>query len=174
MPPGSPTVASTHFLRQAFTAGSVTKATPIHFIDSKSRLKKWRVRKTALSGYYACLSRGLLLMASGADTHTHIQQRLRTKKPGARAPGLIKFTICHIITTLCCSWRLSRISILKYVCPINNCFDDGKLSCIAPTRVESGSHLLTYLTHWPTEQSGCDPHMIHLWPTCWCFLFKSS
>ena len=50
--------------------GSVTKATPIHFIDSKSRLKKWRGRKTALSGYYACLSCDLLLMASGADTHT--------------------------------------------------------------------------------------------------------
>ena len=26
-------------------------------------------------------------------------------------------------------------------------------------RVESGLRLLTYLTHWPTEQSGCDPHM---------------
>ena len=42
------------------------------------------------------------------------------------------------------------------------------------TGVESGSHLLTHLTHWPTEQSGCDPHMTHLWPTCWSFLFKSS
>ena len=27
-------------------------------------------------------------------------------------------------------------------------------------RVESGSHLLTHLTHWPTEQSGCDPHVV--------------
>ena len=27
---------------------------------------------------------------------------------------------------------------------------------------------------WPTEQSGCDPHMTHLWPPiCWRFLFKS-
>ena len=60
--------------------GSVTKATAIHFIDSKSHLKKWRGRKTALSGYYACLSRNLLLMASGADTHTHIHQRSRTKQ----------------------------------------------------------------------------------------------
>ena len=34
--------------------------------------------------------------------------------------------------------------------------------------------LLTYLTHWPTKQSGCDPHMTHLWPTCWSFLFKSN
>ena len=26
-------------------------------------------------------------------------------------------------------------------------------------RVESGLHLLTHLTHWRTEQSGCDPHV---------------
>ena len=51
--------------------GSVTKATPIQFTDSKSDTKKRRDRKTALPGYYACLSRDLLLMASGADTHTH-------------------------------------------------------------------------------------------------------
>ena len=51
--------------------GSVTKATLTQFIDSKSCIKKQRDRKTALSGYYACLSRDLLLMASGADTHTH-------------------------------------------------------------------------------------------------------
>ena len=51
--------------------GSITKAMPIQFIDSKSRIKKWRGHKTALSSYYACLSRDLLLMASGADTHTH-------------------------------------------------------------------------------------------------------
>ena len=36
--------------------GSVTKATPIHFIDSKSRIKKQRGRKTALSGYYECVA----------------------------------------------------------------------------------------------------------------------
>ena len=59
--------------------GSVTKATPIQFINSKSRIKKQRGRKIAVSGYYACLSRDLLLMASGADTHTHIHQRSRTK-----------------------------------------------------------------------------------------------
>ena len=41
-------------------------------------------------------------------------------------------------------------------------------------RVESGSHLLIHLTHWPTEQSGCHPNMTHLWPTCWSFLFKSN
>ena len=51
--------------------GSVTKAMPIQFIDSKSHIKKWRGCKTPLSGYYACLSRDLLLMALGADTHTH-------------------------------------------------------------------------------------------------------
>ena len=56
MPPGNPTVASTRALRQAFTTGSVTKATPIHFIDSKSRIKKWRGCKTALSGYHKCVA----------------------------------------------------------------------------------------------------------------------
>ena len=61
--------------------GSVTKAMPIQFIDSKSRIKKQRGCKTALSGYYACLSRNLLLMALGwTHTHTHIHQRLRTKR----------------------------------------------------------------------------------------------
>ena len=58
MPPGNPAVASTLLLRQAFTTDSVTKATPIHFTDSKSRIKKRRGRhgKTALSGYYECLA----------------------------------------------------------------------------------------------------------------------
>ena len=50
---------------------SVTKAMPIQFIDSKNHIKKWKGHKTALSGYYTCLSRDLLLMPSGADTHTH-------------------------------------------------------------------------------------------------------
>ena len=59
------------FIWQAFTTGSVTKATPIQFTDGKSGIKKRRGRKTALSSYYACLSRDLLLTASGADTHTH-------------------------------------------------------------------------------------------------------
>ena len=36
--------------------GSVTKATPIHFIDSNSRIKKRRGRKTALSVYYECVA----------------------------------------------------------------------------------------------------------------------
>ena len=56
MPPDNPTVASIHFLQQAFTTGSDTKATAIHFIDSKSRIKKRRGRKTALSGYYECVA----------------------------------------------------------------------------------------------------------------------
>ena len=74
----------------AASAGSVTKATPIPFIDSKSHIKKWRGRKTALSGYYTCLSRDLLLMASRADTHTHtnVHGRNDFKKPGLRAPVL--------------------------------------------------------------------------------------
>ena len=56
MPPGNPTVGSTRLLQQVFTTGGVTKATPIHFIDSKSRIKKRRDRKTALSGYYECVA----------------------------------------------------------------------------------------------------------------------
>ena len=47
----------------------VTKATAIQFINGKCHIKK--CRKTALSGYYACVSRDLLLMPSGVDTHTH-------------------------------------------------------------------------------------------------------
>ena len=81
--------------------GSVTKATPIQFIDSKSRIRKRRGRKIALSSYYACLSRDLLLMASGADTHIYTKVRGRNdfKKPGARghspcAPGLKTQMIC--------------------------------------------------------------------------------
>ena len=85
-------------LWQAFTTGSVTKAMPIQFIDGKSCIKKRKGCKTALSSYYTCLSRGLLLMASGR-THTHIHQRSRTKQfqetrrvlaEGLRAPGLKK------------------------------------------------------------------------------------
>ena len=75
--------------------GSVTKAKPIQFIDSKSCIKKWRGRKIALSDYYACLSHDLLLMALGrGHTHTHQRsQRNDFKKPGMRgcgprAPGL--------------------------------------------------------------------------------------
>ena len=62
--------------------GSVTKATPIQFIDGKSRIKKRNSRKTALYDYYTCLSRYLLLMASGADTHTdtHIHQCSQMKR----------------------------------------------------------------------------------------------
>ena len=49
----------------------VTKATAIRFIDGKCHIKKQKSRKTALSGYYACVSHDLLLMPSGVDTHTH-------------------------------------------------------------------------------------------------------
>ena len=70
---------------------TVTKATAIQFIDSKCHIMS---RKTALSGYYACVSCDLLLMASGAETHMY--QRVNKndfKKPGAHglwpcAPGL--------------------------------------------------------------------------------------
>ena len=85
--------------------GSVTKATPIPFIDSKSFVKKRRGHKTALSSYYACLSRYLLLMASGADTHTYTNVRRRNdfKKPDThelhpRSPGLKLSTSQYTIT----------------------------------------------------------------------------
>ena len=67
-------------LWQAFTMGSVSKATPIQFINGKSRIKKWRGHKASLSGYYECLSRGLLLLASETDTHKHIHQHSQTKQ----------------------------------------------------------------------------------------------
>ena len=47
--------------------------------------------KTALSGYYVCVSHNLLLMTSGADTHTHTYQRSNKnnfKKRRPRVPGL--------------------------------------------------------------------------------------
>ena len=50
----------------------ITKATSIQFIDGRSHMKKWRGCKTALSGYYACLSRDLLLMPLWGG-HTHIR-----------------------------------------------------------------------------------------------------
>ena len=56
MPPVNPIVASTRLLRHVFTMGSVTKATSIYFIDSKSRIMKQRGRKTALSAYYECVA----------------------------------------------------------------------------------------------------------------------
>ena len=75
--------------------GSVTKATPIQFIDSKSCIEKRRGHKTALSGYYVCISRDLLLMASGADTHTHththtpfMDEMISRNQCGRLAPGL--------------------------------------------------------------------------------------
>ena len=49
----------------------VTMATAIQLLDGKCHIKKQKSRKTALSGYYACVSRDLLLMPSRADTHTH-------------------------------------------------------------------------------------------------------
>ena len=60
----------------------VTKATTIQFINHKCHIKKRKSHKTTLSSYYACVSRDLLLMPSGADTHKHTQtyQRLWTKR----------------------------------------------------------------------------------------------
>ena len=60
----------------------------IQFINGKCHIKKRKSLKTALSGYYACVLRDLLLMPLGADTrkHTDIRGRNDFKKPGARGP----------------------------------------------------------------------------------------
>ena len=47
---------------------SVTKATPIQLINGNCHIKKWKCRKTALSGYYACCSCDLLLKPLGVPT----------------------------------------------------------------------------------------------------------
>ena len=77
---------------------SVTKATAIQFIDGKCHNnKEMESRKTALPSYYACVSRDLLLVPSGVDTHTckHTDFRGQNdfKKPGARFPGLKIFSL---------------------------------------------------------------------------------
>ena len=72
---------------------------PIQFIDGRSHIKKRRGHKTALLDYYACLSRDLLLMSLGADTHTHtptfvdetIQETRRAWVCSPHMPGLINF-----------------------------------------------------------------------------------
>ena len=49
---------------------------------------KRKSRETALSGYYTCVSRDLLLMALRADTHTYRHANKNDfKKPGTR--GLV-------------------------------------------------------------------------------------
>ena len=94
--PGSPSVADIVLLLwQAFTTHSVTKVTPIQFIDGRSHVNKRRCRKTALSGYYACFSRDLLLIPRGW-THTHtptfvdetISRNQMRVAEGPRMPGL--------------------------------------------------------------------------------------
>ena len=73
----------------------VTNATAIQFINDKCQIQKWKSRKTALSGYYACVSHNLLLMSLGVDTHTHIltHEQKQFQEPGAcglwlHVPGL--------------------------------------------------------------------------------------
>ena len=58
----------------------VTKATAIQFIDGKCHIKEQKSYETALSGYYTCVTHDLLLlMSSGADTHTCTHTNTRTK-----------------------------------------------------------------------------------------------
>ena len=98
--------------------GSATKATPIQFIDRKSRIKKWRDRKTTLSGYYACLSRDLLLMALRADTHTHTNVRGQNdfKKPGTRGPVACMHLVLKLLKKNCIqnSNRLMMLHMFEY------------------------------------------------------------
>ena len=72
----------------------VTKATAIQFIDGKCHIKKQKSCKTALSGYYTCVSRNLLLMPSGTDrqTDTHIdaQTKLISRNQACTAKGWFK------------------------------------------------------------------------------------
>ena len=70
----------------------VTKATAIQFIDGKCHIKKQKSLKIALSGYYACVSRDLLLVPLGADTNANIPTFAdKISRNQACAPGL---TIC--------------------------------------------------------------------------------
>ena len=62
----------------------VTKATAIQFIDGKCHTQKQKSSKTALTGYYAYVSRDLLLMPSGADTHTHANKLTFTEETISR------------------------------------------------------------------------------------------
>ena len=56
--------------------------TAIQFMDGKCHIKKQKSRKTALSSYYVCLSRDLLLMPSGhRHTHTHTHARTHIYTP---------------------------------------------------------------------------------------------
>ena len=49
---------------------------------------KWKSRKTALSGYYACVSRDLLLMTSGrTHTHTDTQTKIISRNQVRTAEG---------------------------------------------------------------------------------------
>ena len=56
------------------------KAMVIQFTDGKCHIKQQKSHKTALSGYYACVSCDPLLIPSGADTYTHMHAYRRTNK----------------------------------------------------------------------------------------------
>ena len=63
----------------------LTKATAIQFINGKCHIMKRKSHKTTLSGYYTCVSRDLLLMALGTDTHTHTDAQTKTISKTRRA-----------------------------------------------------------------------------------------
>ena len=60
---------------------TVTKAIAIQFINGKCHnYNETKSHKTDLSGYYACVSHDLILMALGADTQTHIHIPMHLQK----------------------------------------------------------------------------------------------
>ena len=70
---------------------TVTKAMAIQFIDSKCHIMKQKSRKTALSGYYACVSRDVLLMASRrTHTHTDVQTKTISRNQARAAEGRVR------------------------------------------------------------------------------------
>ena len=69
-----------------------TQAMSIQFIDGKCHIKKQKSHKTALSGYYACVSCDLLLMPLGwTHTHANVCRQNNFKKPGRNFLALLKF-----------------------------------------------------------------------------------
>ena len=94
---GSITVASTQQLSvlwQVFTMHSVTKATPIQFVDGKCyHIKKQKSYKTALYDY-AWFSHDLLLIPLGVETYKHTKRK-RTNIL-IQAHGATKYVVKYV------------------------------------------------------------------------------
>ena len=82
-------------LCQAFTMCFVTKAMPICFTNSKCHIKKLKICRTGLTGYYKYLSQELLLMSSGqTDTHIHTYMHTPTSLTKIRQPEYLSCFSC--------------------------------------------------------------------------------